>query len=103
MTFAPRSSERAGVPTTVVKDWVQRLLSLCSMIELDGEQHIEISEGAKPFAQTVPCQVPVPHLRKVEAEQDKMVNLDVIEPVDTPTNWCAPLVVVPKPNGQVRL
>ena len=71
--------------------------------KLDGELHIEITDGAKPFAQTVPRRVPVPLLGKVEAELDKMVNLDVIEPVDTPTDWCAPLVVVPKPNGNVRL
>ena len=32
-----------------------------------------------------------------------MVKEDVIEPVDTPTDWCSPIVVVPKPNGNVRL
>ena len=32
-----------------------------------------------------------------------MVNLGVIEPVDEPTDWCAPIVVVLKPNGNVKI
>ena len=71
--------------------------------KLDGDQHIEVTEDAKPYSQNVPRRVPVPLLGKVEAELEKMVKLDVIEQVDTPTDWCAPLVVVPKPNGNVRL
>ena len=67
------------------------------------EQKIEIADCAKPFAWTVPRRVPLPLLKKVEAELDKVVKLDVIETIDTPTDWCAPLVVVPKANGDVRL
>ena len=32
-----------------------------------------------------------------------MVVNNVIEPVDTPTDWCAPIVAVPKANGDVRI
>ena len=32
-----------------------------------------------------------------------MVANHVIEPVDTPTDWCAPTVVVLKQNGDVRI
>ena len=31
------------------------------------------------------------------------MDLDVIEPVDEPTEWCAPIVVVPKSSGEVRV
>ena len=30
-------------------------------------------------------------------------QLDVIEPVDEPTEWCSPIVVVPKADGRVRI
>lgn len=30
-----------------------------------------------------------------------MEQLDVIEPVDEPAEWCSPIVVVPKADGRV--
>ena len=39
----------------------------------------------------------------LEDEINGLVKSGVIEPVDEPTDWCAPMVVVPKPNGNVRL
>ena len=32
-----------------------------------------------------------------------MQELGVISPVYRPTDWCAGIVVVPKPNGEVRI
>ena len=32
-----------------------------------------------------------------------MGKQDIIRPVTEPTEWCAPIVVVPKPNGKIRL
>ena len=32
-----------------------------------------------------------------------MEQLDVIEPVDETTEWCSPIVVVPKVDGRVRI
>ena len=32
-----------------------------------------------------------------------MEQLDVIEPIDEPTEWCSPIVVVPKAHGRVRI
>ena len=42
-------------------------------------------------------------MKKVEDEKNGLVKSGVIEPVDEPTDLCAPMVVVPKPNGNVRL
>ena len=32
-----------------------------------------------------------------------MQEMGVIKPVDEPTEWCHPIVVVPKPNGDLRI
>ena len=40
---------------------------------------------------------------KVKAELDKMEKLNVISKVDEPTKWVHSMVVVPKPNGAVRI
>ncbi|KAL8584885.1 hypothetical protein ACOMHN_037588 [Nucella lapillus] len=71
--------------------------------KLEGEQTILLENNAKPFSQSVPRRVPVPLLKKVEAELNKMVEDEVIVPVDYPTDWCSPIVVVPKTNGDVRI
>ena len=52
---------------------------------------------------TTPRRVAIPLLSKVEAEIKKIEKLGVIVPVEEPTEWCSGMVVVPKPNGQVRI
>ena len=71
--------------------------------KLDGEQHITVRNDAKPFCQTVPRRVPIPLLEKVESELNKMVETGVISPVNKPTDWCSPIVCVPKKNNNVRI
>ena len=71
--------------------------------KLKTAYHIHLNEGAKPFALTTPRRVAIPLLPKVEAELKRMESLGVIVPVEEPTEWCSGMVVVPKPNGQVRI
>jgi len=40
---------------------------------------------------------------KVRAELERMERLGVIAKVEVPTEWCAGMVVVPKPDGNVRI
>ena len=42
-------------------------------------------------------------MKKVKEEIERMLQLDVIEPVDEPTEWRSPIVVVPKADGRVRI
>ena len=42
-------------------------------------------------------------MSKVKAELERMENLGVISKVDIPTDWCAGMVVVPKPDGKIRI
>ncbi len=45
----------------------------------------------------------VPLLPKVQAEIERMVQCGVIEEITEPTEWCAPMVAVPKKTGQIRI
>ena len=42
-------------------------------------------------------------MSKVKSELERMLELGVISKVEEPTEWCAGMVAVPKPNGQVRI
>lgn len=59
--------------------------------------------GSTPFTLTTPIRVALPQMKKVKEELERMEKLGVISKVDTPTNWCAGMVVVPKPDGRIRM
>ena len=47
--------------------------------------------------------VPIALHDKLKSELDRMIKLDVIEPVSEPTEWVNSLVTVEKPNGKLRV
>ncbi|XP_063965770.1 uncharacterized protein K02A2.6-like [Lytechinus pictus] len=71
--------------------------------KLEGyKAHVHVNPDVKPVAQP-PRRIPF-HLRsKVEEKLQELLEKDIIEPVTGPTSWASPLVVVPKPNGEVRV
>ena len=71
--------------------------------ELDGEFSIKLKPDSTPFALATPRRVATPLLNKVKAELERMENMGVISKVDVPTEWCAGIVVVSKPDGNVRI
>ena len=71
--------------------------------ELKGEYEIQLKPHAQPFAITSPRRIPLPMKSKVKAEIARMEKLGVIRKVEQPTDWCAGMVTVPKPNGKVRI
>jgi len=42
-------------------------------------------------------------LKKLEETLNLMEKMGVIEKVDEPTDWCSGLVLVPKPDGSIRV
>ena len=64
---------------------------------------IQLKPDAKPFALYTPRNVPIPLRKKVKEELSRMQTLGVISPIEEPTQWCAGMVVVPKPSGAVRI
>jgi hypothetical protein len=63
---------------------------------------IQLKPDAQPYAVYTPRRIPIPLMQKVKGEIDRLLKLGVIEPVDVPTQWCAPIVVAPKGSG-IRL
>ncbi|GBN27584.1 Retrovirus-related Pol polyprotein from transposon 17.6 [Araneus ventricosus] len=70
---------------------------------MKGCYSIKLKPGAIPFAITSPRCVPIPFLKQTKAELERMVEEKVITPVLKPTEWCAPVVIVPKSDGNVRI
>ena len=70
---------------------------------LKDSYKIKLKEGAIPFALSVPRRVAIPLLPRVKEELERMTKLGVISKVTEPTEWCAGMVVVPKPGGKVRI
>ena len=66
--------------------------------KLEGEYTIKLQEDAKPYALTFPRRVTIPLMQPVKDELERMEQLGVITRVSKPTEWCAGMVVVPKPN-----
>ena len=58
---------------------------------------------AKPFCLYNPRKIPHPLLPKVKSQIEAMLEQGVISPVTAPAEWCAGIVPVLKPNGQVRI
>ena len=71
--------------------------------ELKDEFKITLKPDLTPFALTTPHRVALPLMSKVKAQLERMENLGVISEVDVPTDWCAGTVVVPKPDGKIRI
>ncbi|GBL95553.1 hypothetical protein AVEN_54150-1 [Araneus ventricosus] len=70
---------------------------------MKGCYSIKLKPGAIPFAITSPRRVPIPLLNQTKAKLKRMVEDKVITPVLKPTEWCAPVVIVPKSDGNVRI
>lgn len=70
--------------------------------KLNEPYEIQLSQEATPFAVSCPRRVALPLIQQVKDEIDRMIKDDVIAPVNEPTDWCAPIVVVPQ-KGKVRI
>ena len=69
-------------------------------------QHIfDINLKRDVFATSVsvPRRVSAARREPLRKKLQRMVKLGVIEKVEHPTDWCSPIVVVPKKNGSIRL
>ncbi|XP_056151372.1 uncharacterized protein K02A2.6-like [Lampris incognitus] len=70
---------------------------------LKGEYRIKLKEEAKPYALSLTRRVPLPLHDKVKEELQRMEDMGVIMPTEEATDWCAGMVVAPKPKGKIRI
>lgn len=57
---------------------------------------IQLTDNATPFAVQSPRRVSLPLMNKVQNELNRLEEQGVIRKITTPTDWVAPMVVVPK-------
>ena len=70
---------------------------------MQGEYHIQLKDNAQPYPLSTTRRVALPLLPKVKAELQRMERMRVISKIEEPTDWCAGMVVIPKPNGKIRI
>ena len=72
--------------------------------KIDKPYTIRLSEEARPFSIATPRRLPLPMKDMVEEELKNLQEQGIIRQVTKPTDWCAPIVVVPKSTpGKVRI
>ena len=65
---------------------------------------IHLREEYEPFRMTAARPIPFAQREKVKGKLDEMLKKQIIAPLgDEPTEWCHPLVIVPKENDDVRI
>ncbi|XP_052218342.1 uncharacterized protein K02A2.6-like [Dreissena polymorpha] len=68
----------------------------------DYQLHIDIDKHIQPVVQGL-RRVPYNLRQKLEKKIEELLSMDIIEKVEGTSKWVSPFVVVPKPNGDVRL
>ena len=64
---------------------------------------ITVRPEAVPYSVSTARRVPIPLLPQVEAELQRMQDLDVIERVQEASDWCAPMVAAFRKSGKIRI
>ena len=67
-----------------------------------GEYHIDFKQDAEPVIQP-PRRVPESMKEAVKKELSRVIDIDIIEKVDQPTDWVNSVVYVTKPSGELRI
>ena len=70
---------------------------------MTGEYKIRLKPDSTPYAITTPRRVALLLIPKVKDELKRMQSMGVITKINEPTEWCAGIVAVPKPNNKIRI
>lgn len=64
---------------------------------------IELEDEACPYVVKSPRSVAVSLYDKLKEEIDRLIKEEVIQPISEPTDWCSPIVIMPRSGGGIRL
>ena len=79
------------------------MYSRLGKVTVGDDKSIKVKDGTVPHQTYSPRQIPIPQMKKVITELKRMIKMGVIRKIDKPTEWCHPIVIVTKPNGDIRL
>ena len=65
--------------------------------------NITLEDDVVPYHIGAPRRIAIPLLEPLREELERMKKMGVIRPIDEPTDWCHPIVLVEKPNGDIRI
>ena len=68
----------------------------------DFQLKLHIDRNVQPVAQPT-RKMPFKMREQVKNKLDELFKQDIIEKIEGPTSWLSPLVVVPKPNNDIRI
>ncbi|UYV77484.1 K02A2.6-like [Cordylochernes scorpioides] len=71
--------------------------------KIDIPYEIKLKVGAKPYSMYTPRRVPIPLMKELQMELERMTSNGVIEKVEGSSEWCSPMVLVAKPSGKLRI
>jgi hypothetical protein len=98
------SPEVYHVGTTIdVRSEYPKLFQGLGCLKTKTPYKIQLKKDAKPLRLYTPRKVAHPMMDAVKTQLEQMVKSGVISPITEPTEWCSGMVVVPKPNGKVRI
>lgn len=89
--------------TATALNLVQRVNSVTFAAVKCKPVKIKIKDGTQPYSITTARRVPIPLQEKVKKELQRMKEDGIIEEITEPTEWVSPMVLVLKPNGDVRI
>lgn len=67
------------------------------------EVNVTLDPKVTPFAKAVPRTVPAARKGLLFTELQRMERMGVVEKIEEPTDWCSPVLVVPKKNNSIRV
>lgn len=95
---------QVNTTTTASSEIVDRFPDLFQGLGKLGEPYdIQLQPDAKTYSLFTPRHIPLPLCIQVKAELDRIETEGIISQVDTPTPWCAVMVIAAKKNGSIRI